>query len=585
VLLGAALAVSADDTEVEEIEDITLEEAGTKAEGIKIEEVKPPADVFTAEERATVTATSETHEFQAEVTRLMDILINSLYSNREIFLRELISNAADACDKLRYQALTSPELLREGEELGIQLSFNKAAKTITITDMGVGMTKADLITNLGVVAKSGTSDFLDKASNGDSLNLIGQFGVGFYSVYLVANKVTVISKHSSDDQHIWESTANSQFTITKDPRGNTLGRGTSIVLHLKDDAQEYMDEATITRLVGRYSQFIDFPISLKSSKTVTRTVELTEEEIAAAKAETKDEEDADTEDDEEEEEVATTKEVSEVVDDWKVLNLAKPIWTRNPKDISEEDYTEFYKTLTKASAAPLDKIHFVAEGEISFKAILYIPETAEADLYDKYQEKSNGLKLYVRRVLISDEFDNFLPRYMNFVKGLVDSDDLPINVSRETLTQTRILKVMAKKITRKVLEMLRKMEERSHTDEEDEEEDGDDKKEDKAVVEGAGDFDAFYAQYSKSIKLGVIEDKKNRNKLVKLLRYQSSKSNGKLISFEDYVDRAKENQNNIFYMTCSSIAACEATPVLEKFVKRGFEVHKMSLYTGTYVYI
>jgi heat shock protein beta len=542
---------------------------------------------FTEEEEASMKSSEETFEFQAEVNRLMDILINSLYSNREIFVRELISNAADALDKVRFQALTDKSLLGD-TELDIKIQYNKEARTVTITDKGLGMTKDDLVKNLGVVAKSGTTEFVEQAAgSNDGLSLIGQFGVGFYSVYLAADRVTVVSKHNDDDQYVWDSTANSVFTVNKDPRGNTLGRGTSITLHLKEDAEEFLNEAELKKIVGRYSEFINFPIYLRTEKTEEKEVPLDEEEAPLAdgdKEDNKDDEDDDLEvsedeEDEEEEAKPKTKKVQETVYAWELLNEAKAVWTRSPKEITDEEYNNFFKALTKGTSDPLQHIHFVAEGEITFRSILYIPKEADAGMYDKFYEKSTALRLYVRRVLIADEFDEFLPRYLSFVKGVVDSEDLPLNVSRETLAQSRVLKVMAKKLTRKVLEMLRKMadrEEEAELAEEDEEEDGEDAEKDseeKAPIEGAEDYGIFWKQFGKSIKLGVMDDRKNKSKLVKLLRYPSSATeDDENTSFEAYVDRMHEDQKYIYYITGEKLEDVKASPMLERLTKRGLEV-------------
>jgi len=407
---------------------------------ITINDENVPMDTLTTETQNAI-ETGQKFQFQAEVNRLMDIIINSLYTHREIFLRELISNAADALDKIRYLSLTGTSL-GETDKLEIHIWMDKEKKTITIQDTGVGMTKDHLIKHLGVLASSGTTEFLEAATKGnDALSLIGQFGVGFYSVYLVADKVTVVTKHTDDKQYIWESTADSTFTVAEDPRGNTLGRGTAITLHMKADAEELLNEGELEKLVRRYSEFINWPIYLRTSKTVEKEVPVEEEE----KPEEAIEEKKETEEGEEKEELEVneedeekkpkTKKISEVIHEWKRVNDIKAIWTRNPKDVTEEEYQSFYKSLTKDENGYLTKIHFTAEGEITFKAILFIPKVAPQGLYDKFYEKSTALKLYVRRVLISDEFDDFLPRYLNFVRGVVDSDDLPLNVNRETLAQ------------------------------------------------------------------------------------------------------------------------------------------------------
>jgi heat shock protein beta len=554
------------------------------------EEVEERGDAkfgFTDEEWEAVKETEESFEFQAEVSRLMDIIINALYSNRDIFLRELISNSADALDKIRFLSLSDSSLLGEGEQadLDIKISIDKESKTITLRDRGIGMTKADLIKNLGVVAKSGTTDFVEAAAQAgsDPLSLIGQFGVGFYSVYLVADRVTVVSKHNDDDQYIWESQADRTFSVARDPRGNTLGRGTAITLHLKEDAEEYLTEKSLETIAARYSQFVNFPIYLEKEETVSEEVPLDEEELAeqeaareAAKEESEDD-DLDVSDEEDEEEIPTTKTVKKQVKKFARLNDVAAIWTRRPSEVEEDEYTEFYKSFAKEdSSEPLSKIHFAAEGEISFRSILFIPKKAPADLYNTHYEKSLGLKLYVRRVLIADEFDDFLPKYLKFVKGIVDSDDLPLNVSRETLAQSRVLKVMSKKITRKVLEMLRKMaeaeEEYEESLEEDEDEDEAGDKEEDEQVEPYTKYTEFWKEYAKSIKLGVIEDKANKAKLTNLLRFPSTMSPDKAISLNAYIDGMKEDQRYIYYITGESQEAVINSPFLEKMKELDYEV-------------
>jgi heat shock protein beta len=373
------------------------------------EETYTTGDAFTAEEREQIEQGQEKHEFKAEVSRLMDIIINSLYSNREIFLRELISNSADALDKARFMALTDEAILAENENFDIKIQADESTKTITITDAGVGMTKADLQNNLGVVAKSGTTEFLEKAAAGqDSLSLIGQFGVGFYSVYLVADKVTVVSKNHDDEQYIWESTAQNEYTIAKDPRGNTLGRGTSIILHLKPDAEDFLNNVELERLITHYSQFINFPIFLHETETVEKEVPV--EKSTEATEDKTDDEDMEVSEEEDEADAEETETITEEIESWKRINDIRPIWTKSPADVTEEEYNEFYKDLTNDEQEPLEKMHFVAEGEISFRALLYVPK-ADKSVYENYNGgKSNNIKLYVRRVLISDEFDEFLPK-------------------------------------------------------------------------------------------------------------------------------------------------------------------------------
>ena len=513
----------------------------------------------------------------------MDIIINSLYSNREVFLRELISNASDALDKIRFLSLTNKGMLGDTTELDIRISFDKNARTVTITDTGLGMTRQDLIKNLGVVANSGTTAFLEAAAKGtEPLKLIGQFGVGFYSVYLVADKVTVISKHNDGDQHVWQSTANSVFTVSEDPRGNTLGRGTSIILHLKEDASEFLDQSTLERIVGKYSEFINFPIFLSVTKTVSEEVPVPEEEAAAEEkkdGEAKEEELEVKDEEEEKEKKPKTKTETREVQEWKKLNENKAIWTRSPKDVTKEEYEAFYKALTKDEGGVLEHLHFSAEGEISFRSILYVPKTSSHDMYDKYYAKSNALKLYVRRVLISDEFEDFMPRYLGFIRGVVDSEDLPLNVNREQLSKNKVLKVMGKKLTRKALDLLKSIADDSDRAARNEsavssETEGEqaEKKEEVPMEERKEKYTKLFSQFGKSIKLGCIEDSSNRAKLVKLLRYETSTSEDKMVSLQSYVDRMKPKQSHIYYLSGEGSNAIKHSPFLERLNKRGYEV-------------
>ncbi|RLN02437.1 hypothetical protein BBJ28_00025072, partial [Nothophytophthora sp. Chile5] len=548
----------------------------------------------------------ETFAFQAEVSRLMDILINSLYRTKEIFLRELISNASDALDKIRFLALANGELLGKLKDLEIRISFDRDAHTLTIRDTGLGMTKDDLVNNLGTVAKSGTANFVEAMqASADDNSLIGQFGVGFYSVYLVADRVRVVSKNNDDAQYIWESDANASFTIAKDPRGDTLGRGTEITLFLKSDATEFQDQDKLKSLVAHYSEFITFPIYLNASSTETYEVEEEPEDVAeseeavddqeetAKKTGDDDDEELEAVDEDDEPSKPTTRTETRTVWNWERVNEVQAIWTRSKDDISDEEYESFYHSLQKTDITdPLSWIHFKAEGEIEFKSILYVPGTAPRDLYTRFESKNADIKLYVRKVLITDDFDDFLPRYLNFVAGVVDSDDLPINVSRETLQENKILRVIRKKLVRKVLEMLRKMAE------EDEDEDDDDEEEDEEEAEAAVDAEAeakkevdeasedeeeeeeegnatynkFWEEFGKNLKLGVMDDASNRGKLVKLLRFVSSKSDGKWMSLERYVERMQDWQDTIYYIAGESVEACQKSPFMEKMRAKGLEV-------------
>jgi len=537
--LGSSREGSRTDSEV-----VDREEEAIKLDGLSVAEMKLLRDK------------SEKHEFQAEVNRMMKLIINSLYRNKEIFLRELISNASDALDKLRLLSLTDPSVLDATPELSVKIKADKESHMLSITDTGIGMTKQDLINNLGTIAKSGTADFLNKlqdaASTSEFSDLIGQFGVGFYSAFLVADKVIVTTKHNDDIQYIWESDSNS-YSVVEDPRGNTLKRGTTISLVLKEEAYDFLEQDTVRSLIKKYSQFINFNIYLWGSTTTTVEEPIeddeepaAEEEDSADKPEKSEEEDDEgkVEEEKEEEKKPKTKKVDKTTWDWELCNESKPIWTRKPADIEESEYDEFYKSITKDKNGPLAKTHFVAEGEVTFKSLIYIPGTQQSEEFNKYGQKKDSIKLYVRRVFITDDFQDMMPNYLSFVRGVVDSDDLPLNVSRETLQQHKLLKVIKKKLVRKTLDMIKKIEE------------------DK--------YEAFWKEYSTNVKLGVIEDTANRTRLAKLLRFVSS--SGKLTSLADYVENMKEKQEQIFYMAGGSKEEVERSPFVERLLKKGYEV-------------
>ncbi|GAB4852545.1 Heat shock protein 90 [Ancistrocladus abbreviatus] len=527
--------------------------------------------------KKTFRANAEKFEFQAEVSRLMDIIINSLYSNKDIFLRELISNASDALDKIRFLSLTDKEVFGEGDntKLEIMIKLDKEKKILSIRDRGIGMTKEDLIKNLGTIAKSGTSAFVEKMQTSGDLNLIGQFGVGFYSVYLVADYVEVISKHNDDKQYVWESQADGSFAISEDEWNEPLGRGTEIRLHLREEAGEYLDEYKLKDLVKKYSEFINFPIYLWASKTVDKEVPADEDESGDEEdtSETStSEEEGEEEKEEEAEKKPKTKKITETTYEWELLNNVKAIWLRNPKEVTDEEYIKFYHLLAKdfSDEKPMAWSHFTAEGDVEFKAVLFVPPRAPHDLYESYynSNKSN-LKLYVRRVFISDEFDELLPKYLNFLKGLVDSDTLPLNVSREMLQQHSSLKTIKKKLIRKALDMIRKI-----ADEDPDESSDKDKKDVDSADEDdkKGQYTKFWNEFGKSIKLGIIEDAANRNRLAKLLRFETSKSDGKLTSLDQYISRMKSGQKDIFYITGTSKEQLEKSPFLERLTKKNYEV-------------
>ena len=472
------------------------------------------------------------------------------------------------------------------------MKFDEEAGTLTITDKGIGMTKQDLIENLGTVAKSGTTQFVEKMAAGADLSMIGQFGVGFYSVYLVADRVVVRSKNDEDVQHIWESSADATFKVGVDPAGNTLGRGTEITLYLKDDAKEYLDADKLEGLIKKYSEFITFPIYLYKSHTETVEVPVEEEEEEDVFEGEDLEEEGSAEEKEEEEaesEKPKTRTEEKTVWDWELMNPQKAIWSRDKSEITDEEYTNFYKTLVRNSEQePLTWTHFKAEGEIDFKCILYLPKKAAADLYeDFYHKKMQNLHLYVRKVLIADSFDDLLPRYLSFVVGVVDSDDLPLNVSREQLSQDKVLKVMGKKIVRKAIEMIKKLAEEGEVKEAAEEEKSEQAETTETTTEATteqteqtetkteednANYIELWEQFGKSLKIGVIEDSANRNKLARLLRYKSSLSEGKWTSLEHYVERMKDWQKQIYYVSGDSVEKVESSMFLDAFKKRGVEV-------------
>ena len=529
---------------------------------------------FTEDQKAQLEETAEKHEFQAEVNRLMDIIINSLYTDKSVFLRELISNAADALEKARFVSVQDETFLGDTKDLEVKLEFDTEEKTLSIIDTGIGMSKSDLINNLGTVAKSGTTNFLEALSEGADANLIGQFGVGFYSAFLVADKVTVISKNNDDDtQNVWESTADASFTVAEDPRGVTLGRGTKVMLHLKEDAHEYLSEDKLKELSKRFSQFIQFPIYISTKKEI-ESDDLDDDEDDE---DDEDEDEVDVSDEDEKEEKEPKKPTKQVVYEWEQVNTQKAVWLRSKEDVTEEEYVEFYKSISKDYLEPLAYTHFSAEGEIEFKSILFVPKKAPFDMMDNYWTKKSEIKLYVRRVLVAEKFEDLLPRYLNFIRGVVDSDDLPLNVAREALQQNKIMKVISKKLVRKSLELLKKLAKTSEgeedEDEEKEEDEESDDEEDKAEKsEEETDFDKFYKEFGKNLKMGCYEDDSNRSKLAKLLRFFSTESTSKGISLDAYLDRMKDSQESIYYMSGDSLDLMQKAPALQMFAKRNLEV-------------
>ena len=476
-------------------------------------------------------ADAETYEFEAEVSKVMDIIINSLYSDKDIFLRELVSNASDACDKKRFLKLTDEA--EGGFDGKIRLIPDKEKNMLTIEDNGVGMTKKELQTNLGRIAQSGTKKFTEALgkSGDEASNLIGQFGVGFYSAFLVADKVTVVTKAEGQEQLRWESIDGAnKYSISADDSEPIEGSGTRLILTMKEDADKYLDDYTLRDMLKKYSEFLSFPIEMWAEKTEYETVPDPDAEVKEG-------------------EEPPTKTVPRTSNVWETVNSAKPLWMKDPKEVQEDEYAEFYKTTFKAYDTPAAYTHFSLEGQVEFRAMLFCPSTVPWELsQDMFNEKNKPMKLFVKRVFISDNFESeLLPRWLSFLKGMVDSEDLPLNVSRELLQKSRVLSIISKRLVRKALDMF------------------------KSLKKDEAKWEAFTTNFGRYIKVGVIEDQDNKDKLLELASFASS-LNDKQTTLPAYVERMAPEQKQIYYLSGTSKAAAQSSPVLERLKKKGFEV-------------
>jgi len=514
---------------------------------------------------------SETFEFQAEVSRMLDIVVNSLYQNKDIFLRELISNASDALDKIRFLSISKPNLMESEENLEVRISFNEEEKTLTINDTGIGMTKEELIQNLGTVARSGTTNFMDalKESAGN-IEQIGMFGVGFYSSFLVADKVTVASKHPSNDiQYIWSSENGSDsFKIASDPRGNTLKRGTEVTLYMKEDAEEYLDDDKLSEMISHYSEFVTHPIYQRK----TEILEVPDDDENVDNIENEEDNIEISDDDEPKlKDVKTQK--------WERANADAALWMRPKDKITDNEYQNFFKSINRMEPWQGNATtwsHFDAEGSINFKALIFMPNDVPAALRNgNFDEYKNGMKLYVRKVLISDSFE-LLPRYLSFIKGVIDSDDLPLNVNRENLQESKIISIIRKKVTRKTIDMIQKLADNNVNDTGNNVE---------LEIDDNGDeimpdinnlpkhpYITWYENFAPSIKMGIMEDEPNRKKVSNLLRFKTSKSKGEYKSLGEYVEGINKWQKEIYYIGGTSVKELSNSPFMDKFYEKDIEV-------------
>lgn len=462
---------------------------------------------------------TQTHVFQTEISQLLDLMINSLYSQKEIFLRELISNSSDAIDKRRFEALTDASLLSDDEELAVTITTDKEAKTITISDNGIGMAHDEIIDNIGTIARSGTKKFMqalksESDADGD-VSLIGQFGVGFYSVFMVADKVTLITRRAGSEQaHQWESDGKGEFTIADASRDDA---GTSITLHLREEENEYLEDFRLKHIVNKYSEHISLPIKMLGAAPL--------------------------------DEEGNPKEGEEA--EFETVNTGTALWARSKNEISDEEYQSFYQSLSYDMVPPLSTLHHKVEGNLEYTSLLFIPKKAPYDLWNREDKK--GIKLYVRRIFITDDADNLMPNYLRFIKGVIDSSDLPLNVSREILQSDRDIKKIKGRAVKRVLDELKRI-----------------------AKDDAETYLEFWKEFGQVIKEGVVEDMANKDNITPLLRFASTESDEQVVSLDDYVGRMQEDQDAIYYITAESHKAAKGSPHLEMFAKKGIEVLLMS---------
>jgi len=496
------------------------------------------------------------HEFEAEISELMGLIVNSFYSNKDIFLRELVSNASDALDKIRHESLTNPDVLKDNNDMKIRIIPDKDNNTLTIEDDGIGMSEKDLINNLGTIARSGTKNFtkyLQEKGDKSDMNLIGQFGVGFYSAFLVANKVEVYTKTHDGNEFVWCSSADKEYTI--DPVvETTLKRGSRLVLHMKDDAKEYFDESRLKDIINKHSQYVDYDIELMTVREVEEEVEDEEQDIGDEDngGEENDEDDKPVIEDvnDDENNASIKKVITKKVKEFEHLNKQKPIWCRDKSTVTDEEYKEFYKSITKDYDDEAAHLHFNVEGNIEFSSIIYLPSRAPFDMFNSGQNKEKtNVKLYVKKVFIMDDCEKLIPEWLSFIKGVVDCKDLPLNVSRELLQQNKTLSKINSQLVKKSIEMMVSLAENR-----------------------PDDYKTFYEAFNKNIKLGLHEDEKNRVKLSKLLRYNSLKHRDTMISLDDYVEEMKEGQDSIYFIGGESIQSVENSPFLERLKEKDFDV-------------